>query len=307
MTALLQWTTANPFRAFLAAGLAALVALFALPMAAWLPAGVVVLGLLAGGPPVAVAAGAGAAIALVWAFAPTFGAGPAFLIAVAALLPSALAAAVLEKSHSLSFVFQALTVASCLLVLAIHGLLGDPVRALAPVIAQLEPMLQRTAETLSQMGIESSPQQIGEATARAAWATLGWMVLLHAFLAQCAGLWAFSRTREPGLFGREFRNLRLGGFIAWMLVIAFVASFVAHRVTGAGWQAVDDVLFVLAAAFLVQALAVVHGLRELQVIGVVPLVLAYVAVLLVPMALVGIGFADTWVRFRERFAPRQGV
>jgi hypothetical protein len=307
MTSLLQWTTANPFRAFLAAGLAALVALFALPMAAWLPAGVIVLGLLAGGPPVAVAAGAGAAIALVWAFAPAFGAGPAFLIAVAALVPSALAAVVLEKSRSLSFVFQALTVASCLLVLAIHGLLGDPVRALAPVIAQLEPMLQRTAETLSQMGIESSPEQIGEATARVAWATLGWMVLLHAFLAQCAGLWAFSRTREPGLFGREFRKLKLGGFIAWMLVIAFIASFVSHRVTGTGWQAVDDVLFVLAAAFLVQALAVVHGLRELQVIGVVPLILAYVAVLLVPMALVGIGFADTWVRFRERFAPRQGV
>ncbi len=307
MTALLQWMTSNPFRAFLAAGLAALVALVALPMAAWLPAGVIVLGLLAGGPPVAVAAGAGAAIALIWAFAPAFGPGPALLIAIAALLPSALAAAALEKSRSLSFVFQALTVASCLLVLAIHALLGDPVRALAPVIAKLEPMLQRTAETLSQMGIESSPEQIGQATARVAWATLGWMVLLHAFLAQCAGLWAFSRTREPGLFGREFRQLRLGGFIAWLLVAAFLASFVSYRVTGTGWQAVDDVLFVLAAAFLVQALAVVHGLRELQVIGIVPVVLAYVAVLLVPMALVGIGFADTWVRFRERFAPRQGV
>jgi Predicted membrane protein (DUF2232) len=307
MTALLQWTTANPFRAFLAAGFAALVSLIALPMAAWLPAGVVVLSLLAGGPPVAVAAGTGAAIALVWAFAPAFGPGPAFLIAIAALLPSALAAAALERSRSLSFVFQALTVASCLLVLAIHGLLGDPVRALAPVIEKLEPMLQRTAETLSQMGIESSPEQIGQATARVAWATLGWMVLLHAFLAQCAGLWAFSRTREPGLFGREFRRLMLGKFIACLLVAAFLASFVAHRVSGTGWHAVDDVLFVLAAAFLVQALAVVHGLRELQVIGIVPVVLAYVAVLLVPMALVGIGFADTWVRFRERFAPRQGV
>jgi Predicted membrane protein (DUF2232) len=307
MTALLQWTTANPFRAFLAAGFAALISLIALPMAAWLPAGVVVLSLLAGGPPVAVAAGTGAAIALVWAFAPAFGPGPAFLIAIAALLPSALAAAALERSRSLSFVFQALTVASCLLVLAIHGLLGDPVRALAPVIEKLEPMLQRTAETLSQMGIESSPEQIGQATARVAWATLGWMVLLHAFLAQCAGLWAFSRTREPGLFGREFRRLMLGKFIACLLVAAFLASFVAHRVSGTGWHAVDDVLFVLAAAFLVQALAVVHGLRELQVIGIVPVVLAYVAVLLVPMALVGIGFADTWVRFRERFAPRQGV
>jgi len=306
MTALLQWTTAKPFRAFLAAGLAAFVALFALPMAAWLPAGMVVLALLAGGPPVAVAAGAGAALALVWVFTPAFGPGPAFLIAVATLLPSALGALVLERSRSLSFVFQALTVASCLLVLAIHGLLGDPVRALAPMIAKLEPMLQRTAETLSQMGIESSPEQIGVATARVAWQTLGWMVLLHAFLAQCAGLWAFGRTRDPGLFGREFRTLRLGSAVAWALVACFVASFVAHRLAG-GWQGIDDVLFVLAAAFLVQALAVVHGLREQRVIGTVGVVLAYVAVFLMPMALVGIGFADTWVRFRERFAPRQGV
>ena len=137
--------------------------------------------------------------------------------------------------------------------------------------------------------------------------TLGWMVLLHAFVAQCAGLWAYGRMREPGLFGREFRRLKLGHFVAWLLVAAFVASFLAHRLTPGGWQAVDDVLFVLAAAFLVQALAVVHGMRELQVIGLLPVVLAYVAVILVPMALVGIGFADTWVRFRERFAPRQGV
>jgi hypothetical protein len=307
MSAPLQWITANPLRAFLAAGLAAFVALFALPMAAWLPAGVVVFGLLAGGPKLAAAAAAGAAVLLIWAFAPAFGPGPALLIAVAALLPSALAALVLERSRSLGFTFQALTVAACLLVLAIHGLLGDPVRALAPVIEKLEPMLRRTADTLSQMGIESSPEAIGQATARVAWATLGWMVLLHAFLAQCAGLWAFGRLREPGLLGREFRRLRLGRSVAWALLAAFVASFVLHRMTAGGWQAVDDLLFVLAAAFLVQALAVVHGLRELQVIGVVPVVLAYVAVLLVPMALVGIGFADTWVRFRERFAPRQGV
>jgi len=307
MTALLQWTTANPFRAFLAAGLAALIALIALPMAAWLPAGLIVFALLAAGQSTAFAAAAGAAAVLVWAFAPMFGAGPALAIAVATLLPAAAAAFALERSRSLTFVFQALTVAACLLVLAIHGLLGDPVRALAPVIAELEPMLRRTAETLSQLGIESTPAEIGAATARAAWATLGWMVLLHAFATQCAGLWAFGRLREPGLFGREFRRLTLGRFVAWLLVAAFAASFLGHRLAPTGWQPVDDVLFVLAAAFLVQALAVVHSLRELQVIGVLSVVLAYVAVLLVPMALVGIGFADTWVRFRERFAPRQGV
>jgi hypothetical protein len=307
MTELLNGMTANPVRAFLAAGLASFVALLALPMAAWLPAGVVVLGLLAAGPGVALAAAAGGAVALVWVFQPTFGTGPAVAIALVAIAPSLLGAFALERSRSLGFVFQALTVAACLLVLAIHGLLGDPVRALAPILAELEPLLQRTAGTLSQMGIDSSPEELGVATARVAWATLGWMVLLHAFLAQCAGLWAFGRLREPGLFGREFRRLALGRVIACLLVAAFLASLAAHRFAGQGWQPVDDVLFVLAAAFLVQALAVVHGLRELQVIGAGPVVLAYVAVFLVPMALVGIGFADTWVRFRERFAPRQGV
>ena len=307
MTALLQSLTSNPLRAFLAAGLAALFALFALPITAWLPGALVVLGLLASGPSVAWAATAGAGTALVWAFSPLFGLAPALAVAIVMLLPSVLAALALEKSRSLSFAFQALTVASCLLVLGIHGLLGDPVRALAPVIAELEPMLRQSAETLSRMGIQSSPEEIGAATARMAWATLGWMMLLHAFAAQCAGLWGYARLRQPGLFGREFRSLRLGQFIAWTLVVAFAASLVAQRFAGQGLQPVDDVLFVLAAAFLVQALAVVHGLRELQVIGAVPVALAYVAVILVPMALVAVGFADTWVRFRERFAPRQGV
>lgn len=304
MTALLHWVTANPARVFLAAGIASLLALVALPMAAWLPAGIVSLALLANGRIAATAAAAGAAITLLWAFAPAFGPGPALIIAIAVLVPSWLAATALVSTRSLSFVFQALTVASCLLVLAIHGLLGDPEGVLMPLITELEPMLRRTADTLSQFGIQRSPEEIGAATARVAWATLGWMVLLHALLAQCAGLWALGRIREPGLFGREFRQLKLGRFIAWTLVATFAASLIAHRTLGHGWQAVDDVVFVLAAAFLLQALAVVHGLRELQVFGIFPVILAYVAVVLVPMALVGIGFADTWFRFRERLVKR---
>jgi hypothetical protein len=304
MTALVQWVIANPVRFFLIAGLATLLSLLALPLAAWLPAGLIVLGLLAGGFAAAGAAAAGAAIVLVWAFAPLFGIGPALVIALAVLLPSFLAASALAKTRSLSFTFQALTIAACLLVLAIHALFGAPEGVLMPLIEQLEPALQRTAEIFSKFGIEPSAEEIGAATVRAAWATLGWMVLLHALLAQCAGLWAFGRVREPGLFGREFSKLKLGRFIAWLLVAAFATSLVSQRMAGVGWQAVDDVLFVLAAAFLVQALAVVHGLRELQVIGLVPVIVAYVAVVLVPMALVGIGFADTWFRFRDRFAKR---
>lgn len=304
MTALLSWITANPARAFFAAALASTLALIALPMAAWVPAGVMVLALLARGGKAAACAAAGAALALLWVFGRAFGPGPAFAITIAVLLPSFLAAQALVATRSLSLVFQALTLGAGLLVLAVHGLLGDPQGVLLPLIERLEPLLRRTAETLSQFGIRSSPEEIGAATARAAWATLAWMVLLHALLALFAGLWSFGRMRDPGLFGREFRQLKLGHFIAWTLVAAFCLSLLSYRAFGHGVQAADDVVFVLAAAFLVQALAVIHGLRELQVIGQFPVILAYVALVIVPMALVGIGFADTWFRFRERFAKR---
>jgi len=306
MTALIHWVTGHPARAFLAAGLASFIALLALPMAAWLPAGVVVLALLAGGPVPAAAAALGAAVGLLWLFLPTFGTGPALIITVAVLLPAYLTALALAATRSLSFVFQAATIGAGLLVLAIHGLLGDPQGLLMPLIAELEPMLRRTADTLAQFGIQRSPQEIGAATAHFAWATLAWMVLLHAMLAQFAGLWAFGQLREPGLFGREFRQLKLGRVVAWIAVAAFGASLGAQLAFGQSWQPADDLVFVLAAAFLLQAIAVVHSLRELQVIGLLPLILAYLAVALLPMALVGIGFADTWVRFRERFGRRPG-
>ena len=302
MTALLQWITGHPARAFLAAALASLVALLALPMAAWLPAGVVVLAILSGNRRQALVAAAGCALAFGWAFGPAFGVGAALAIAAAVLLPSWLGANALVATRSLSFVFQALTLGAVLLLLAIYALLGDPQGVMQPVIAsELEPMLRQTAQALSQFGIESSPQEIGEMTARIAWRSLAWMVLLQALLAQFAGLWAYGRLHQPGLFGREFRGLRLGRVIAWLLVAAFAVSLVAQRAFAPGWQAADDAVFLLAAAFLVQALAVVHGLRELQVIGTLPLVLAYLSILVLPSLLVAVGFADTWLKFRERF------
>jgi hypothetical protein len=303
MTAILQWTTANPVRAFLAAGL---VVLLLLPLAAWLPGALVVVGLLASGAPVAAAAAAGAVFALVWVLTPLAGTAVALVVATVIVLPWLLSAYALEKSRSLSFTFQALTLGCCVLVAAIHGLLGDPVRALAPVIAKSEPLFREWADLLASIGIKRTPQQIGTETASMSWALLGWLVLLHAFLAQCVGLWSYGRLREPGLFGREFRRLRLGRFIGWLLLAAFAASALSYRFAAHGWQVANDLVFVLAAAFLIQALAVVHGLRGLQVIGGTSVVLAYLALIWVPMALVGIGFADTWIRFRERFAPRQG-
>lgn len=300
MKRLAEWLTARPARAFLVAALASLLTLVALPLAAWVASAVMVLALLAAGRATAGAAALGAALPITWGFSPVFGFGGGLAIAAGVLLPAYLAAALLERSRSLSFVFQAVTLAAGGLVLLAHLLLGNPTSVLVPVLEYVRPVLEQTARTLADMGVERSPEEIGLATARVAWATVAWMLLLHTMLATFAGLWVFGSMREPGLFGVQFRAMRLGHLVAWAAVGALLVSLLSQWLAGGVWQPAEDVLFVLACAFLLQALAVVHGLREAQVIGAPVVVLTYIAVALLPMAVVGLGFADTWIRLRER-------
>jgi hypothetical protein len=299
-----EWLTARPSRAFLVGASVSVLTLVALPLTAWLPAGVMVLALLAAGRVTASAAGLGAALPIAWGFSQVFGLGGGLVLAGTVLVPAYLAGNLLERSRSLSFVFQAVTLVACALVLLVHMLLGDPTGVLMPLVDYVRPALEETARTLSEMGVERTPEEIGAATARVAWATAAWMVLLHTMLAMFLGLWAFGSVREPGLFGGQFRAMKLGRFVAWLAVAMLGVSLLSQWLTGTAWQPAEDVLFVLACAFLLQALAVVHALRDAQVIGPALVVLTYVAVVLLPMAVVGLGFADSWVRLRERLPRR---
>jgi hypothetical protein len=307
MKSFAEWVTAGSWRGFIAGAVIAVLAVLALPVAAWLPAGLVVLVLLAAGTRAAALAALGAALPIAWAFQPVLGLPGGLIVAGLVLLPAYLAGSLLESSRSLSFVFQAVTLAACGLVLAAHLVVGDPTGVLMPAVEYLMPALEETARALSEMGIERTPEEIGAATARVAWATAAWLLLLQTMLAQFAGLGAFGALREPGLFGREFRSLQLGRFVAWAAVGALGLGLLSQLATGQAWQPAEDVLFVLACGFLMQALAVVHGLKQAQVIGAVPVALTYLAVVLLPMAVVGLGFADTWLRLRERFGQRPGA
>jgi len=302
----LGWLTARPVHGLLAAMLLSAVALFALPVMAWVPAGVVVLGLLATGTQAALLAMAGAALPIAWGFSPATGFLGGLALAGAVLVPAYAAGSVLVRSRSLSFAFQAVALGACALVLLVRLLLGDPTGALQPLLELFRPALEETARALGELGVDKTPEEIGEATARVAWATGAWMLLLHTMSSLFAGLWAFGKLREPGLFGRQFRELRLGTLVAWIAVGALVASLVTQWASGQAWAPADDVVFVLAGAFLLQALAVVHGLRAAGAVGPATVAVAYAALLLVPMALVGFGLADSWVRFRERFGQRPG-
>lgn len=305
-----EWLTARPLRGVLAAATGAMLALIALPVAAWLPATVVVLMLLGVGQRAALLAGLGAALPIVWALSPVLGAAGAAIVAVAVLAPAYLAGTLLTASRSLNLAFQVVALAAAGLVVLAHGVLGDPASVLRPLLEAMQPVIEEAARALTAMGVASTAEEIGAATARVAWATAAWMLMLQTMLALFAALWMFGTAREPGLFGTQFRGLRLGGLVAWIAVAALAVNVVAQLAVGEAWQPAEDLLFVLAAAFLLQALAVVHGLRNAQVLGTGPLVLCYVAIVLLPMAMVGLGFADTWVRFRERYGrvePRPGA
>lgn len=301
-----EWLTARPVRSLFAGTVLATLALFALPVLGWLPAGLVVLALLATGPSAGLLAAAGAALPIAWGFSPLMGIAGGLVVAAIVLVPAYAAGSLLVRSRSLSFVFQAVTLAACVLVLLVRLVLGDPSGVLVPLLDLFRPALEETARALAGMGVVRTPEEIGEATARVAWATGAWMLLLHTMTSLFAGMWAFAAAREPGLLGRQFRELRLGSLVAWGAAAALLASFGTQLASGRAWAPAEDVLFVLAGAFLLQALAVVHGLRTAQAVGPLVVALAYVAVLLLPMALVGLGFADTWVRFRERFGARPG-
>lgn len=305
-----EWLTVRPARGFLAAAAASALTLIALPVAAWLPAAVMVLMLLAAGPRQAALAGLGAALPIAWGFSPVLGTVGALVLVAVILAPAYLAGTVLNRSHSLNLAFQVVALSAAGLVLLAHLALGHPATVLQPVLEAMRPMLEETAAALAAMGVPSTAEQVGAAAARMAWASGTSLLLLHTLLALFAALWAFGTVREPGLFGRQFRGLRLGSLVAWIAVAALLVKLGAQLATGRAWQPAEDVLFVLACAFLLQALAVAHALRGAQVLGTAPLVLCYVAAVLLPMALVGIGLADTWMRFRERFIgarPRAGA
>jgi hypothetical protein len=276
-------------------------ACLALPLLAWLPGGLVVLACLAGGPAMGAWSVSGAALPIALMFAPAMGLGAALLLAVMALLPPLAAGILLSRSRSLSFAFQGVTLAAAGLVLVFRILFGDPVSVFGPLLDSMKPAFEEMAASMAGLGVGRSAEELATAVARMAWATLAWLLLLTTLSSLFLGLWRFAALREQGLFGREFVALRLGGLIGWLAVGALLANVAAQLAGGDPWAPAEDLLFVLSGAFLLQGLAIAHALRSAQVTGPLLLAVAYLSVIVFPMLLVGLGLADTWVRFRERF------
>ena len=233
-----------------------------------------VLGLVAGGLSLPLAAGA----LLLW-------------------LPVWLLALVLRLGRSLALTLQGAAVIGAILVVLAHGWLGDPAQWWS---AQLQETL---APALAEHGLDAAylPDLAQWMTALSV-AALVFGVLLSLLLARAwqAGLY------NPGGFGAEFRALRLGRRFA--LVVLLVGALAALPQLGVIATVASDMLFTLLLVYLLQGLALVHALvRSLQaqrgwLIGVYVLLVLAAAQVVPLLAL--LGWMDAWIDVRGRYAGR---
>lgn len=131
--------------------------------------------------------------------------------------------------------------------------------------------------------------------------------VLGVMLAVYIGRWWQADLYNPGGFGKEFRDLRLGRRMALATVLVGLMATLGSA--GIAALAIDW-LVVLAALFLIQGLATAHGMVKRAGASVGWLVGLYVLLFLwMPyglLAVAGFGFLDNWLDPRARLDAGRG-
>jgi hypothetical protein len=112
------------------------------------------------------------------------------------------------------------------------------------------------------------------------------------------GRWLQSLVFNPGGFGTEFRELRLGVAVS---IFCFVASvFLRYQGDEYWWWA-----NMFAIPLLLVAVAIAHQVVQTRKLVTSWLVLFYFAVFIFTPIVMCIGFVDTWINFRNRLQNKQ--
>lgn len=240
-------------------------------------------------------AGAAAAMAL---FAGVTPVDPvrAVLLAAAIWVPAWLLALVLRRTVSLSLTVSVAALAGSLIVVAVYLGMDNPALAWRDMLEHLVEQAQEqnelvAADALGKMLLDAAPHMTGMMVAAL---ILG--LLLSLFLAR----WWQALLYNPGGFRREVHALRLGRYFALATLGAVVVSMAAS-----GWAAevAANVLIVMAAAYLLHAMGLLHGVMAAKGIHVAWLITVYAISLIVPQAVllfVAAAFIDSWMDIRAR-------
>ena len=240
----------------------------------------------------AVLAGSAAVFAVaMWALAGSI--VPAVVFVVVTGAPALALCALLRATSSQGFVLVAATLAAGAAIAGLYLAVPDPAqwwvdRFEAFLMARNGGADPRMSEQLAEL-------------LKAVVTGLPVAVMVTSMLVVLLARWGHAALDNPGGFGREFRDLRVGRrFAIGAGVVAVLALFAAPRGAGIG----HDLLMLIVAACAIQGVALVHGLVALRGGSRGWIVAMYASLLLVtPIAVLALsvaGFSDAWIDYRSR-------
>lgn len=214
-------------------------------------------------------------------------------------LPVWLLAQVLRQSVSLPATLLVAGGIGCVLVIAAYLILHDPAAAwqryfttaVLPAFKQAGLSAPRLAD-MRQASAQLAGMMTGMVSA---------VLVLGSVAAVLLARWWQALLYRPDGFRREFHALRLGKPAGGVAALVFAFAAIPHM--GAMGKAADDLLFVIAAVFALQGLAVAHAGVRCRHASVGWLAGLYVLATLIPyvaLLLAAAGVVDNWLDFRSR-------
>lgn len=295
MIALARFIMAGPSQATLVTTVMALLA-FIIPPLGWLSAAAVAVVVLQLGPQRGIQLIALASIAsMVLAWLALGSPMPVFGLILLLWLPVWLAAVVLRRSVSLNLSLQVIAGMGVLLVLILQ--LGFPQldAELGKEFSQMiDQLMKQQADDTARQHLASTLDMVLQMTP----AILAAGMMLSTVIGLLLGRWWQAVLYNPGGFAREFNQLRLGR------VLAAVTTVVLVLVISLQVKLLMLLLVVLLTIYLIQGLAVVHGIIDARHLNRAWLLGLYLGLFLLPqivaLPLAVSGLMDAWIDFRRR-------
>jgi hypothetical protein len=207
-------------------------------------------------------------------------------------------AVVLRITISLDTTVRLLAIAGALAVIVFYLTIGEPSGWLT------NPSQQATDAFSADTGIDQTTMlqwlQVVETLVPGLFVASLLMSLLAALL---LARWWQSLLYNPGGFRKEFHQLRLGKWLAIIMIVLFVATLIS----GADVPLIANITLVMSMLYLVQGMAIAHGIVTKLGLSPAWLVAFYILVVFAISQLVIIlSVIDAWANFRNRVKTLPG-
>ena len=222
----------------------------------------------------------------------TFG----FLLACIQWMPIILFAWILSQTISWETTLQALLGLSVVAVVVLHIIIPDPSVFWLELLSSTMNSAEVSAENKESLKVLE--QGFAEVTPLLAGIVVALSSLMIAVALLMARNWQ-AQLYNPGGFGEEFRELRIGKPAALISLLLVVIAFVTKT------HIVLELLICSVAIFLFQGIALIHALVKLRNMHQLWLVAMYLLLVLLntqmAIMLAAVGIIDSFADFRQRF------